>query len=307
MLLASIMIFSVTAAVSAKEPFAKLDVPKCETAPVIDGVISDGEYKLVATYDATSSDWSRDTHGLENYSPELQVFATWDDNYFYLAVRAKNLDPNYTNGPDLYCFQQPSLMTAMVYDDPTLPVFASSDGSDWDWLDAYNASFSREWTIGRDKAGDLFEDSDIEYSGTNHFGALKDHADYKFEVKHGEYDVYEQAIPWAAIAKTDGIEVGGSCGLAFSACVISSVDEDYTGGYICYASGIDGAKNFERYAKVTLTANEPFDKVEESDPDPSEDSDPDPTPPTGDYAIAFVVLSIIALAGAAVVTAKKSR
>ena len=39
----------VPTSVSAKEPFTSINVPKANTAPVIDGKVSDGEYKLVAS------------------------------------------------------------------------------------------------------------------------------------------------------------------------------------------------------------------------------------------------------------------
>ncbi|NLB81831.1 MAG: hypothetical protein GX800_09565, partial [Clostridiaceae bacterium] len=51
------------AGVYAKEPFTSINVPKCETAPVIDGEISNGEYKLVASYDKDGDAWKRDTSG----------------------------------------------------------------------------------------------------------------------------------------------------------------------------------------------------------------------------------------------------
>ena len=300
--LALVMIFAITATVSAKEPIATINVPKCTTAPTIDGAIASGEYKLVASFDKNGAAWSRDTQGVEDLDVKLDVYATWDDTYFYYAVKVSNHEPNYTPGPNSYVFEQPSIMTAMVYDDPTLAVFAAADGKDWDWGAAYAASFAREWTIGSTKEG-----VDFEAGPCNHFGAVRSNADYKFKVTHGDFDIYEQAIPWAAIGKTTGIEVGGKAGLAFSA-VVKSVEgaaaEDYQGGYVAFASGIVGGKSFERYGLVNLTANEPFE-TEESEVETSKDESQ--TPPTGDGTAIFAVVSMIAIAGAAIVVSKKRR
>lgn len=308
--LALVMVFSITAAVSAKDPIATIDVPKCTTAPVIDGVISDEEYKHIASFDKNGSAWSRDTTGLDNLDVTLDMYATWDDDYFYYAVRVTNVEPNYTPGPNNWVFEQPSLMTAMVYDDPTLPVFAAADGKDWDWGAAYAASFTREWTIGQYKDGvDMVE-------GCNHFGAVRDHADFKFKVVHGDFDVYEQAIPWAAIGKTEGVEVGGKAGLAFSNCVKTAEGYhadaeppyyDYAGGYVAFASGINAGKSFERYGLVNLTANEPFDSVVDETSEEVSAEESEGTAPTGDGTAIFAVIAMVAIAGAAVVVAKKRR
>lgn len=303
--LALVMVFSITAAVSAKDPIATINVPKCTTAPVIDGVVSDEEYKLVASFDKNGSAWSRDTTGLDNLDVKLDLYATWDDDYFYYAVRVTNVEPNYTPGPNNWVFEQPSLMTAMVYDDPTLAVFAAADGKDWDWGVAYAAPFAREWTIGENKDGVAFEAGPC-----NHFGQVRSHADFKFEVVHGDFDVYEQAIPWAAIGKTEGIEVGGKAGLAFSNCVKSAEgyeDGEYAGGYVAFASGINGGKSFERYGLVNLTANEPFDSVVDETSEEVSVEESEGTAPTGDGTAIFAVIAMVAIAGAAVVVAKKRR
>lgn len=172
-LLAVIMIFSITATVSAKDPFTKLNVPKCTTAPTIDGVISDGEYKLVATYDKTKPEWNRDSsEDFAGKTPELYVYATWDDTNFYVAVQAKNLEPNYTQSAGKVVFEQPSLMTAMVYDDPTLAIFASATGKDWDWGAAAATTFGREWTIGITKEGIDFTEAEG-MTGVSFFGKVR--------------------------------------------------------------------------------------------------------------------------------------
>ncbi len=246
--------------VFAKEPFTSIDVPKCEKAPVIDGEIKDEEYKLVASYEEGEPAWKRDSSGVAGLDVKLDVYATWDDEFFYYAVIVTNLDPKYTPGPNTYVFEQPGLMTAMLRDDPTLPEFAEPTGAEnWSWDAAAGKSFAKEWTVGSTK-------NDVEfmkapgYSSVNHFGAVRNDPNYKVVITHGDADIYEQAIPWAAIGKTEGIEVGGKAGFTFSACV-KSVTLSTDGSFICFASGIS-EKSFERYALVNLTANEPFDKVD---------------------------------------------
>ena len=172
----------VPTSVSAKEPFTSINVPKANTAPVIDGKVSDGEYKLVASYDKDDPAWNRDTFGIDGKDVRMDVYATWDEEYFYFAVIVTNLDPNYTPGPNKYVFEQPSLMTGMLYDDPTLAKFAEPSGKEnWDWGDAAAQSFAREWTVGTTKEGTDFMNASG-YSGVNHFGAVRSHADFKASV-----------------------------------------------------------------------------------------------------------------------------
>ncbi|HBL83665.1 MAG: hypothetical protein A2Y17_09005 [Clostridiales bacterium GWF2_38_85] len=296
---AILMVFAMLTTASAKDPFAAINVPQCTTAPVTDGTIGVGEYKLIASYDAGSALWSRDSLGLEEEDVTLDFYATWDADYFYYAVKVTCLDETHPAGPNNYVFEQPSIMTAMVYDDPTLDVFASADGSDWDWGDAYACTFAREWTIGRTGDG-----TELAAGPCNHFGTVRSDANFKWEAACADgYDVYELAIPWSAIAKTEGIEVGGKCGLAFS-CVAKSAATDYDGGIIAFASGIVGGKSFDRYAQVTLTANEPF--VDEEESTPAEESDTT-TIPTGDNMAIFAIIAVIALAGAVIVVSKVRR
>ena len=73
--------------------------------------------------------------------------------------------------------------------------------------------------------------------------------------------------------------------------------------YIAFASGIVGGKSFDRYAQVTLTANEPFD-TESSKP---ETSTPGTTPDTRDITTVMVMIAVIAVIGAGVVVKKRSR
>ena len=165
----------------------------------------------------------------------MEVFATWDEEYFYLAVIVSNLEPNYTPGPNTYVFEQPSLMTGMLFDDPTLPQFAEPSGNDsWDWNAAYSQPFAREWTVGTTKDGIDFMKA-AGYSSVNHFGAVRSDPNFKVAVTHGDADIYEQAIPWSAIGKTEGIEIGGKAALALSACVKSATFKT-DGGYVCFAS-----------------------------------------------------------------------
>ncbi len=236
------------------------EIKKAPGAVEIDGVISDGEYETVFEFDADELIWSTgSTETVAEYEPKLYI--SWDEKNLYTAValipgRPRTFDnENYAGaGAERpYLFDRRHVMCAVLLGDPTDPKYIPPVGASWDWQDAYNTGFANEWAISAQPNGDKIY--------VDYFGLLTEHAGWKYELLPGSFDieVYEQAIPWEALAGGVGYEAkaGNVIGYAFSAlCEEANLEveqgEDENAVYAGFGGGINNGKNFAHYVGLTL-------------------------------------------------------
>ncbi len=233
------------------------EIQKALGAVEVDGVISDGEYETVFEFDADELIWSiGSTETAEEYEPKLYI--SWDETYLYTAVSLGSGKPRTYENTDYlanrpYIFDRRHVMSAVILGDPTDPKYIPPVGASWEWADAYSTGYASEWTNTAQPDGTKI--------CADHFGEVTANAAYKYEIKLGGFDneIYEQAIPWAAIAGGIGYEAkaGNVIGYAFSA-ACEEVDitveqgEDENAVYAGFGAGINNGKNFAHYVGLTL-------------------------------------------------------
>lgn len=232
-----------------------VSIGKASTAPVVDGEVGKDEYTTEIKFDMDSSFWgSGSTESAENY--DVILYLSWDENYLYSAVSVKVGMPRTYNNTNFtqerpYIFDRRHVMTALVLGDPDDPKYMAPDGKEWDWGAAYNSGLANEWTVTAQPDG-----SNI---CTDHFGNLTTNYDFEYVVGVSKHDdeIYEQAIPWKALAHGAEFkaEAGSIFGYAFTCCceeVDISVDIDPDAIYACFGNGILSYKNFADYVAITL-------------------------------------------------------
>ena len=233
------------------------EIKKAPGAVEVDGVISADEYETVFEFDADELIWNiGSTETAADYEPKLYI--SWDETYLYTAVSLGSGKPRTYENTDYltvrpYIFDRRHVMSAVILGDPTDPKYIPPVGASWEWGDAYNAGFASEWTNTAQPNGDKI--------CADHFGAVTADPAYKYEIKLGGFDneIYEQAIPWTAIAGGIGYEAkaGNVIGYAFSA-ACEEVDitveqgEDENAVYAGFGAGINNGKNFAHYVGLTL-------------------------------------------------------
>lgn len=229
---------------------------KADKAPTVDGEVSKGEYATAIEFNKTKTHWNLcSTDGAENY--DVVLYLSWDETYLYSAVAVKVGMPRTYDNTNFtqerpYIFDRRHVMTAIVTSDPTEPKYLPPNGdTEWTWVDAYNSGLGSEWTVTAQPDGTNI--------CTDHFGAVTQNSgfSYKVGVSKLETEVYEQAIPWTALAggKTFKAEAGSMIGYAFTACceeVDISVDIDPNAIYASFGGGITTYKNFADYVGFTL-------------------------------------------------------
>ncbi len=216
------------------------DIPKSNTTVALDGKIDDGEYMLISSYAPTNGDWC-----ISDYGPTIQyasesnpkhtidLYASWDDNYFYVAVKAScpghvaNTDPVW-NGCGVMC--------GFVDGDPRSGAYDSYTGYDAmsDVLHEIAFSVDEDGTINANHTtGDsvLDENTFIEYSND------------------GTYDYYELAFTWDFMGFKP--EIGHELGWGF---MYSTPNENAADGidWVCFQTDIVNGKLPQTYPKVTL-------------------------------------------------------
>jgi hypothetical protein len=275
----------------------EFSVPKATTAPVIDGVVNEGEYKLISSYTGTdASPWG--SVGANAKSRKVDFYASWDDTNFYVAVVA-DCAPTHVqvNEGENYIFNAHHLMSAATSVTPTDPKYAPANGTSWDWGEAFASNLGHEWSI-------ALKSTDNTLIAANHFGNA---VEFPYVVKSADgKDVYEQAIPWTFIDPNgeNKFVSGAKFGYAFVAGV-GDVNTDTANGvdpagdYVEFAKGINGYKNFAEYAVVTLADVEAA-PVEET---PAEETNDNPA--TADTMVVLFALAAV-VSVAAVVIVKKA-
>ena len=233
-----------------------IEIGKAETAPTVDGEVGKNEYATTIEFDFDETHWNfHSDEEAEAYDVSLHM--SWDEEYLYTAVMLRVGKPRTYNNTDFtsnrpYIFDRRHVMTAIVTGDPTDAKYLEPNGNNsWDWGAAYNSGLASEWTITAQPDG-----SNIQ---TDHFGSITTSAnfDYVVGVSKLDYEVYEQKIPWSAMAGGANFTPaeGAIFGYAFSCCceeVDITVDTDPNAIYACFGGGIIGGKSFSEYVGITL-------------------------------------------------------
>ena len=273
----------------------EISVPKATTAPVIDGVVNEGEYKLISGYAGEESTvWS--VSGANAKSRKVDFYASWDDTNFYVAVVA-DCAPTHVqiNEGENYIFNAHHLMSAATATNPTEDQYKPAEGTAWDWSAAFASNLGREWSI-------AMKSTDNTLIVANHFGPV---VEFPYIVKAtGGKDIYEQAIPWTAIDlnAANKFVTGAKFGYAFavgvgdvSTDVANGVDAATAGDYVNFAKGINGYKNFAEYSVVTLADVEAAAEVPADETTTDETKD---NPETSDaVSEMFALIAVAFVAG----------
>lgn len=282
------------------------DVPGCLAAPVLDGVINDGEYSLIET---KPSQWSRavsddDNDGLADDLPKnAKVYMCWDADYIYYAST----------------FVAPNGFYSIWADDP---------GGMW-----YSGAIQMEYcdTASRDEdtTNRLEYGIGITADGTKVTTVWANPEDFpdaltaemipdNFAMKvDGNNVTFEVRTPWTAFQAAKGA-VGVQCGIT----VVYSIglEQDYVHAQLAAGCTGEGGKNVIHTALLTMVEAPPPPVVEVEEA-PAEEAPAAEAPPaaetvaaapaapaaaaqTGDVA-AILVLAAVAAIGTAVVVTKK--
>ncbi|MBR5286516.1 MAG: hypothetical protein IKU30_06425 [Clostridia bacterium] len=235
--------------------YSDVEIGKADVAPVVDGNVDEDEYVTVIDFDMDETYWNYNSdEAAKGYKVSLNM--AWDEEYLYVAVKLRVGKPrtydnaNFTSTPP-YIFHRRHVMTAIVTGDPTSAKYLEPNGDPyWDWSAAYGSGLASEWTISAQPDG-----SNIK---ADHFGAVTGGAGFEYcvGVSGLDYEVYEQKIPWAALAGGSSFvaEEGAIFGYAFSSCCeeIDYEDDEAESIYACFGGGIAFGKSFSEYVPVTL-------------------------------------------------------
>ena len=277
----------------------EITVPKVSTVPVMDGIINEGEYKLIGSYAGNdSTPWS--SSGANAKSRKVDFYAAWDDANYYIAVVA-DCAPTHVqiNEGENYIFNAHHLMSAATATNPIEDQYKPADGVAWDWGAASSSNLGHEWSI-------AMKSTDNTLIVANHFGPT---VEFPYIVKStGGKDIYEQAIPWSYI-DPDGLNkfvIGAKFGYAFAAGVGDASADiekgiDPAGDYVNFANGINGHKNFAEYSVVTLA------DVEAPVVPAAEVTEPDVNPVTSDSSVVIYTLIAAACVAVAILVKKLNK
>ena len=235
-----------------------LEVGKLSTPAVVDGVVSEGEYATCIAFNLDKTYWNfASTDGADAY--DITVNIGWDETYFYTAVSLRvGMPRTYDNTDYLsnrpYIFDRRHIMSAIISGDPTDPKYQPPAGEEyWDWAAAYDSGLGSEWTITAQPDGKNIS--------ADHFGEVTKDPGYEFivAVSQLDYEVYEQKIPWTALAGSANFNpvAGSVMGYAFSACceeidITLEQGDDPDAVYANFGGGISNGKNFAEYVGLTL-------------------------------------------------------
>lgn len=299
-----------------------VSIYEAETAPIVDGVVTDGEYGEPIGV------WLADTimQSLGDYAKNMPVsiYMCYDADYIYYAVVAKCDFPHvaYDEG-EHHAYGAHHLMSMIIPDDPTRmnddESYVYPDASGYNWGAVWGSGACYEWCS-------IFDSKKNEAAVYDYFLAMSSENGFRHAAKaaaaDGENDVYEVAIPWSAmkskvqpeaLSGVDGTVFGFDCDLGLTD--IGDGDDgengEFRGNYIYFAGAYSAfpAKNLRGCAIVTCSGKKE-EPVSEPSSEPvsesaSEVSD-NPTQPTSDSGIiALAVIASVAAAGAFAV--KKSR
>ncbi|MPM16699.1 hypothetical protein SDC9_63080 [bioreactor metagenome] len=287
--LVAVMMIAFVVPANAAYENPKFTITKVKTAPTLDGVISEGEWTLIATYPKDSSVFASEGKDVDTYN--VQIYANWDDANFYFAVVADckpKHEQIFDNDAGDYIFNKHHVMFSIIQGNPTDAAYIPAAGADavWDWGDAAAMKDAHEASIALRENG---EQVYAEHMGTG----FADNVTYFVKSANGK-DTYEAKIPFSYFGNTDNT-VGGVLGFACEAGLGNATDND-DAPYVYFTEGMSAGKAFQKFAIMTLGA-------EAAEETPSEETPVE----TGDEGIAiFAVLAAIS-AAAIVSKSKKSK
>ncbi|HHX54677.1 MAG TPA: hypothetical protein GX704_07190 [Clostridiales bacterium] len=284
------------------------DVPGCLAAPVLDGVINDGEYSLIET---KPSQWSRAVSddandGLaDEIAKTAKVYMCWDADYIYYA--STFVAPN--GFANIWADDPPSMWYSgaiqMEYcdtksrDDDTTNRLEYGIG-----VTADGTKVTTVWANPED-----FSDAYTAEMIPDNFAMKVDGNNVTFEVR----------TPWGAFQEAKGA-VGVQCGIT----VVYSIglEQDYVHAQLAAGCTGEGGKNVIHTALLTMKEAPPPPVVEE-EPAPVEEAPaaaeappaaetvaaapaaPAAAAQTGDVAAILVLAAVAAIGTAAVVSKKR--
>ena len=223
-----------------------VSIYEAETAPIVDGVVTDGEYGEPIGV------WPADTimQSLGDYAKNMPVsiYMCYDADYIYYAVVAKCDFPHvaYDEG-EHHAYGAHHLMSMIIPDDPTRmnddESYVYPDASGYNWGAVWGSGACYEWCS-------IFDSKKNEAAVYDYFLAMSSENGFRHAAKaaaaDGENDVYEVAIPWSAmkskvqpeaLSGVDGTVFGFDCDLGLTD--IGDGDDgengEFRGNYIYFA------------------------------------------------------------------------
>ncbi|MDD4163886.1 MAG: hypothetical protein PHD66_01505 [Eubacteriales bacterium] len=166
-------------------------VYKTTVAPEIDGELDDCYRPVANTIE--NDDLFNVLTTTDGIKTDVDFYACWDDDFFYIYVKAACNEPHIAyqdDEIDHFIFNAHYMMTAICPDDSTKSVYTGAEaGGGWKWGTLDSANLMYEWTV--------IEDSNDEKNViSNHFNNVESKAGFKYDVKSGGgFDCYEQKIP----------------------------------------------------------------------------------------------------------------
>ena len=287
-----------------------VSIYEAETAPIVDGVVTDGEYGEPIGV------WPADTimQSLGDYAKNMPVsiYMCYDADYIYYAVVAKCDIPHvaYDEG-EHHAYGAHHLMSMIIPDDPTRmnddESYVYPDASGYNWGAVWGSGACYEWCS-------IFDSKKNEAAVYDYFLAMSSENGFRHAAKaaaaDGENDVYEVAIPWSAmkskvqpeaLSGVDGTVFGFDCDLGLTD---YGTGYDSSAGNFVYFGGCyttENAKNLRGCAIVTCAGKNEEPVSEPSSEPVSEPTSDKPTTPTSDSGIiALAVIASLAVAGAVI-------
>ena len=244
-----------------------VSIYEAETAPIVDGVVTDGEYGEPIGV------WPADTimQSLGDYAKNMPVsiYMCYDADYIYYAVVAKCDFPHvaYDEG-EHHAYGAHHLMSMIIPDDPTRmnddESYVYPDASGYSWGAVWGSGACYEWCS-------IFDSKKNEAAVYDYFLAMSSENGFRHAAKaaaaDGENDVYEVAIPWSAmkskvqpeaLSGVDGTVFGFDCDLGLTDIGRDGDDGEngeFRGNYIYFAGAYSAfpAKNLRGCAIVTCS------------------------------------------------------
>ena len=153
-----------------------VSIYETETAPVVDGVVNEGEYGDPIAVWPTDSIMQYKGDYAKNI--DVKIYMCYDAENLYYAVVTECDDPHVAyNEGEHYIFNAHHVMSMILPDDPLREnedgTYFYPDASGYDWSALYSGGFCYEWTM-------IFNSKTNAPEAANHFLGLTDEAGVKF-------------------------------------------------------------------------------------------------------------------------------
>ena len=288
--LAILLALSLTVSAAAFEPVEgdmteQFTLEMVETAPILDGVLNDGEYELITSYTSDNEDWFiTDYSCVRQYAGEgmpdytIDVYGSWDTNGVYVAVKTDcpehkiNTDPVW-NG----C----GVMIGFVAEDPASGVY-----------DTY-ADYNAMGDVLQETAYNYASDGTLNLNNTTNDAVHGENVNTVYKHADG-YDVYEMYFTWDFIGCEPAMDKVIGLGM-----MISKNNAEAADGidWVCFQSDVVNAKLPQTYTRLVLEDNiVPGNEAEIVETPESAGT----APQTFDVSVIAAVTAVISAAGYAI-------